>query len=405
MKIAVVGGGVSGMMAAISASKQNASVALFEKNEKLGKKMYITGKGRCNLTNNCLPDEFLSNVVSNAKFLQGAIHRFSPQSTLDFCAENGLQLKTERGNRVFPASDKSSDVIRTFASAVKNSATEVRLNTEVTDISPAEGGFWVSTAVDREFFHKVVVACGGFSYRSTGSDGFGYRVAEKFSHKIVPLKPALCKILCTGTQSLEGLSLKNVTVSFVGEKCVEEFGEMLFTKDGVSGPAVLSLSSRINRLNGKNAKISVDLKPALDEEKLDARLLRDFGERMNKNFINSLDALLPQRLVEVVATQSGIPFDRKVNSITAAQRKNLVHTLKNLTFPFVGLDDVNFAIVTAGGVDVRQINPSTMESKLHKGLYFVGEELDVDAFTGGFNIQIALSTGFVAGTSAAKEKV
>ena len=409
MKIAIIGGGPAGMMCAIAAAKGGADVTLLEKNEKLGKKMYISGKGRCNLTNNCAVADFLQNVVSNPKFLQSALYRFSPQSTLDFCAENGLSVKVERGNRVFPQSDKSSDVIKTFEKALRNAGVTVQLNTQVFSVSHSADGFVLQTSAGNQNYDKVVVATGGYSYRATGSDGFGYTVAQSFGHSLTQPKPALCRILCKGTKALEGLSLKNVQVSFVqnGKTVASEFGEMLMTDDGVSGPAVLTLSSRITALVAGNAKgnahIAIDLKPALLEETLDERVLRDFAERMNKNFENALDALLPARLVAEVVRQSGISPTKKVNQISAAERLKVVRTLKNLVFPFVGLDDINNAIVTSGGVDVRQIDPKTMQSKLRRGLYFVGETLDVDALTGGFNIQIALSTGYACGMSVCEE--
>lgn len=412
MKIAVIGGGPAGMMSAITAAKCGATVTLFEKNEKLGKKLYISGKGRCNLTNSCFVADFLSNVVTNAKFLQSAIHRFPPQSTLDFCAEYGLPTKVERGNRVFPVSDKSSDVIKTFARALQDVGVTVQLNVEVKSVAHSNGGFTLQTTLGTQTFDKVIVATGGYSYRATGSDGFGYTVARAFGHTVVTPKPALCRILCKGTAALEGLSLKNVQVSLEldGKRVASEFGEMLFTDDGVSGPAVLTLSSRVTALvSGEkrlpsNARICIDLKPALSPETLDARVLRDFSERMNKNFQNSLDALVPARLADAVVRQSGIDPLKKVNQISAAERAALVSALKNLAFPFVALDDVNAAIVTSGGVDVREINPKNMQSKLCRGLYFAGETLDVDALTGGFNIQTALATGYVCGISAAEEE-
>lgn len=398
------------MMAAIAASNGGADVTVLEKNDKTGKKMYISGKGRCNLTNDCSPRDFLSNVVTNAKFLQGALNKFSPQDTMDFCRENGLSLKVERGNRVFPQSDKSSDVIKLFTNCLLRTTT-LKLNCEVLAVTKQKDVFCLQTTLGEMFFDKVIVATGGYSYRATGCTGFGYQVAKSIGHNVQPLHPALCRIKCRGTKSLEGLSLKNVEVSYIndtkdvsekGAKSVSEFGEMLFTDDGVSGPAVLSLSSQINKFAHTGAQICINLKPALSKDSLDARILRDFSERMNKNFGNALDALLPERLVAEVVRQSGIPFDKKVNQITAAERQKLVSVLQCLTFPFVSLDELDFGIVTSGGVDVKQINPSTMESKLVGGLYFAGEVLDVDALTGGFNIQIALSTGFVAGTSAAK---
>lgn len=405
MKLAVIGAGPGGMMAAIAAANGGASVTLFEKNEKTGKKLYISGKGRCNVTNDCSVAEFLQNIVSNSRFLQSAAHRFTAEDTMNFCRENGVPVKVERGNRVFPCSDKSSDVIKAFNRALQNSGVNVVLNCPIKQVSATENGkYALKTPSGEEVFDRVIVATGGVSYKATGCDGFGYEVAARFGHDITPLAPALCRILCGNTRRLEGLSLKNVTVSFErdGKVLASEFGEMLFTDDGVSGPAALSLSSQINRL-GKTGDITIDLKPALDEKTLDARILRDFSDRMNRDFQNSLDALLPERIAQTVVEQSGISPYKKVNKITAAERASLVATLKCLRFPFVSLDKIDFGIVTAGGVCVKQINPSTMESKLRKGLYFCGEVLDVDAYTGGFNIQTALCTGFLAGSSAAKE--
>lgn len=405
MKIAVVGGGPAGMMAAISAAERGVDVTLFEQNEKLGKKLYISGKGRCNITNDCSPKDFVSNVVSNSKFLFGAINKFSSADTINFCEQNGLKLKVERGNRVFPSSDKSSDVIKTFESVLRHLNVKIRLNTRILSISTADNGFLLTTITDIMSFDRVILATGGLSYSSTGSTGDGYKFASALGHGVTKPRPALCRIMCKGVGELEGLSLKNVTVSVCdgSDKIIDsEFGEMLFTKEGISGPAVLTLSSRINKLSLRGAYISVDLKPALSFEQLDARILRDFSTRMNKNFVNSLDDLLPERLIKEVAIQSGISFLKKVNQITVIERDKLVRTLKGLAFAFERLDDIEYGIVTAGGVDVREINPSTMQSRLCRGLYFAGELMDVDAYTGGFNIQIALSTGYVAGKNAAE---
>lgn len=403
MKIAVIGAGPSGMMAALTSAQEGAEVTLFEKNEKTGKKLYISGKGRCNFTNDCSANEFLQNVVSNAKFMQGAIRRFSPSDAINFCQSNGLAMKVERGNRVFPQSDKSSDVIKTFNKVLSQAGVEARLNCPVLSVSKQEN-FVLQTEKGNEQFDKVIVATGGYSYRATGCDGFGYEVAKSFGHTLVPLRAALCRILCSGTKALEGLSLRNVQVSFVlnGKTVASEFGEMLFTNDGVSGPCALTLSSLINSVSTKGGKIKIDLKPALDEQTLDARILRDFQQNSNKNFGNALGGLLPERLIEEVVRQSGVSFSKKVHQVTAEERARLVATLKGLSFDCNGLDDVNFGIVTAGGVCVKEVSPSTMQSKLVEGLYFCGEVLDLDAFTGGFNIQIALSTGFVAGLSASK---
>lgn len=404
MRVAVVGGGPSGMMAAIAAAINGAEVTLFDKNEKVGKKLYISGKGRCNITNNCTARDFIPNVVNNGRFLFGAISKFTPQDTIDFCESNGLSVKTERGNRVFPCSDKSSDVIKMFEHKMHSVGVKIRLNCEILSIEYRNSSFLLTTITDIQAFDRVIIATGGISYSSTGSTGDGYRFASEFGHSVISVRASLCRLLCRNTDTLEGLSLKNVSVSLVdgaGNTLDEEFGEMLFAKDAVTGPAVLTLSSRINKLQFNNCRISIDLKPALDAEKLDARILRDFSGQMNRDFINSLGDLLPERLIKVVATQSGIPFYKKVNQVTATERRNLVKTIKSLSFPFVRLDDVKYGIVTAGGINVKEVNPATMESKIVSGLYFCGEVLDVDAYTGGFNIQIALSTGYVAGKSAA----
>ena len=406
MKVAVIGGGPAGMMAAITAAENGADVTLFEQNEKTGKKMYIAGKGRCNLTNDCSVREFVSNVVTNPKFVLGALHKFTPQDTMEFCENRGLQLKVERGNRVFPASDKSSDVIKLFTQQLLRSGVKLCLNEQVSGIQYQDGSYLLTTITGIVSFDRVIIATGGNSYSATGSRGDGYKFAKMLGHKVLPLRPALCRILCSNCKSLEGLTLKNVQVSLLdgnGKTIASEFGEMLFTNNGISGPAVLSLSSRINKTNLNGAKISIDLKPALDAEKLDARILRDFSERMNKDFANSLDQLLPERLRLFVVEKCGIPLCKKVNQITAQERSLLVSTLKGLLFDKVSLDAIEYGIVTSGGVDVAEVSPSTMESKLVPGLFFAGEVLDIDALTGGYNIQIALSTGYVAGTSASKE--
>ncbi len=392
------------MMAAIAASEYGADVTLFEKNEKLGKKLYISGKGRCNITNNCSVRDFVLNVATNGKFLLGALNKFAPQDTVSFLENNGLAVKTERGNRVFPCSDKSSDVIKTLERVLRGFGVKILLNSEISDVVYKENAFLLTNITDIISFDRVIIATGGLSYSATGSTGDGYRFAGKLGHSVTALRPALCRIRCKDVDELEGLSLKNVAVSAVsadGKVVAREFGEMLFAKDAVSGPAVLTLSSRINTVCLSGGKLTIDLKPALDFDKLDARLIRDFSERMNRDFINSLGDLLPERLIKAVARQSGIPFSKKVNQITAVERRRLAESIKNLSFTLIGLDDIEYGIVTAGGVDVKQVNPATMESKLIGGLFFCGETLDVDAFTGGYNIQIALSTGYVAGKSAA----
>ena len=402
MKILVIGAGPAGLMAAGTLAERGFDVTLADKNEKTGKKLYITGKGRCNVTNECDGKEFLASVVSNPKFLMSAINAFDSYDTVDFLQKNGLNTVTERGNRVFPASQKSSDVIKTFTDYCRKNGVKILLSAKVVGVKTDGEDFVVSFSDKTERFQKVIVATGGLSYPSTGSTGDGYEIAKSFGHKIVKPVQALVPIELNEpwVQKLSGLSLKNVRCTVtVGEKEIaSDFGEMLFTHKGVSGPIILSLSSKINRLNPNGLKLVIDLKPALSDDVLDARLQRDFAELNLKQFKNSLDGLLPKSLVPVVVGLSKIDPEQKVGQITREQRKNLVHLLKNLTFSVKKLAGFEEAIVTAGGVDVKEINPKTMESKLQKGLYFVGEVLDVDALTGGFNIQIALSTAYCLAT-------
>lgn len=389
-------------MAAGTLAERGFDVTLADKNEKTGKKLYITGKGRCNVTNECDGKEFLENVVSNPKFLMSAINAFDSYDTVDFLQKNGLNTVTERGNRVFPASQKSSDVIKTFTDYCRKNGVKILLSAKVVGVKTDGEDFVVSFSDKTERFQKVIVATGGLSYPSTGSMGDGYEIAKSFGHKIVKPVQALVPIELNElwVQKLSGLSLKNVrcTVTAGEKEIASDFGEMLFTHKGVSGPIILSLSSKINRLNPNGLKLVIDLKPALSDDVLDARLQRDFADLNLKQFKNSLDGLLPKSLVPVVVGLSKIDPEQKVGQITREQRKNLVHLLKNLTFSVKKLAGFEEAIVTAGGVDVKEINPKTMESKLQKGLYFVGEVLDVDALTGGFNIQIALSTAYAAAT-------
>lgn len=398
MKILVIGAGPAGLMAAGTLAERGFDVTLADKNEKTGKKLYITGKGRCNVTNECDGKEFLKNVVSNPKFLMSAINAFDSYDTVDFLQKNGLNTVTERGNRVFPASQKSSDVIKTFTDYCRKNGVKILLSTKVVGVKSDGEDFVVSFSDKTERFQKVIVATGGLSYPSTGSTGDGYEIAKSFGHKIVKPVQALVPIELNEpwVQKLSGLSLKNVrcTVTAGEKEIASDLGEMLFTHKGVSGPIILSLSSKINRLNPNGLKLLVDLKPALSDDVLDARLQRDFAELNLKQFKNSLDGLLPKSLVPVIVGLSKIDPEQKVGQITREQRKNLVHLLKNLTFSVKKLAGFEEAIVTAGGVDVKEINPKTMESKLQKGLYFVGEVLDVDALTGGFNIQTALSTAY-----------
>ena len=402
MKTAVVGAGPAGLIAAATAAA-GSDVTLFERNEKPGKKLYITGKGRCNVTNLCSPREFLEKVVRNPKFLYSAIYTFTPEDTVNLIETNGVKTKTERGNRVFPASDKASDVTKALVSnAMKAGVRFVYEN--VVSLSRKDGLFRLITSGAEYFFDKVILACGGVSYPSTGSNGDGFKLAESMGHTVTKLYPALVPVnFCEDVKSLQGLSLKNVKVTVSdGRKSESLFGEMLFTSRGASGPVVLSLSSLINRLDVKHVTFSIDLKPALDYDKLDKRVVSDFTKFKNKQFKNSLDEMLPKSLIPYIIDVSGINPDKPVNSVTKQEREILVNLLKNLSFTVDSLGSIAEGIVTSGGVSVDEVNPKTMESKLVKGLYFAGEMLDVDALTGGFNIQIALSTGFAAGTSASK---
>ena len=403
MKIAVVGAGPAGLLAAAEAAAHGAETVLLERNEKPGKKLYITGKGRCNVTNLCSPREFLEKVVRNPKFLYGALFAFTPEDTVDLLEKNGVRTKVERGNRVFPSSDKASDVTAALVKhADRSGASFVFENVE--RIIRDGDRFIVSTQSGNSDFDKVILACGGVSYPSTGSNGDGFKLAAALGHRVTPLIPALVPIiLIQDVKPLQGLSLKNITVTVSGgKKEYSLFGEMLFTARGVSGPVALSLSSLINREKLPGLKMKIDLKPALSYEKLDKRLLGDFDKFKNKQFKNSLDEMLPKSMIPYIIKLSGIVPEKPVNSVTKAERERLVGLLKGLEFGISSLGAVEEGIVTSGGVDVSEINPKTMESRVTPGLYFAGEMLDVDALTGGYNIQIALSTGFCAGRSAAE---
>ncbi|MBQ4099632.1 MAG: NAD(P)/FAD-dependent oxidoreductase [Clostridia bacterium] len=403
MKTVVIGGGPAGLISAYFSALGGNDTVLIEKNEKLGKKLYITGKGRCNVTNDCTEEEFLENVVSNPKFLMGAIYRFSPDAFMSFL-EKKTPLKTERGNRVYPLSDKASDITKCLESYLKEVGVEIKLSEKVLSIDQKDGQICsVTTEFSKIQCQKVIVCTGGVSYQSTGSTGDGYAFARSFGHTIVEPKPALCGINLKGDfyKSLQGISLKNVKLSvFRGEKEIfSDFGEMLFTHFGISGPIVLSASSYLNRCNLSDITLKLDLKPALSYEQLDARILRDFDKYKNKQIKNSLDDLLLKGLIPVVISASGVKGDIKNNEFKAESRKKLVEAIKGFEMRPYSLRDINEAIVTAGGVSVKEINPKTMESKLVKGLYFAGEVIDVDALTGGYNITIAACTGYVAGNS------
>lgn len=391
------------MMAAIFASDIGNEVVLVEKNEKLGKKLYITGKGRCNLTNDTFEEDFFNNVVTNPRFLYSSVNAFSPFDTKEFFTFHGLKLKTERGNRVFPASDKSSDVIKTLSRCLEECGVTVRLNERVEKILVSEGVVrGVKTDVEEVFADNVIIATGGASYPLTGATGNGYAFARSVGHTVTPIFPALAPLLTKGGYpELSGLSLKNVNLKvFRDEKLVsEEFGELLFTHTGISGPITLSTSSRINKLPVSELKVYIDLKPALGEKSLDERVLRDFSKYQGKLIKNALFDLLPSALVPFVISASGVDPEKKVSEITQKERQSLVRSLKFFPVPVNSLAPIKEAIVTSGGVSVKEINPKTMESKKVKGLYFAGEVIDVDAYTGGFNLQIAFSTGVAAGRS------
>ncbi len=396
MKIAIIGGGASGLFAAAVISKY-AFVTVFERNEKAGKKIYITGKGRCNFTNLCSANEFLSSVVRGDKFLISAINAFPPEKALNFFDEHGLKYVVERGNRVFPQSNKASDVTATLVKAIASFGGKIIYDARVDKITANDNGFVVSVNGDEQLFDKVILATGGASYSSTGSTGDGYKFAKEFGHRIIEPVPALCPIILKeDVRALEGLSLKNVNVTIKsGKKEHNQFGEMLFTHNGISGPCILTLSSMINRTEGAKTLI-IDLKPALSNDELDRRILRDFQANINRDFKNSLGDLLPKSLIPYIINRSGIFSDKKINLISKEERQRLVQILKNFTFTVVGLEKIDYAIVTSGGVDLKEINPKTMESKLVPGLYVVGELLDVDALTGGFNLHIAWATAYAA---------
>ena len=409
-KIIVIGGGPAGMFAAIAAAETGSQVILLEKNEKLGKKLFITGKGRCNITNAGDMDNLFANVMTNAKFLYSAFYSYDNQRVTDFFERNGLRTKTERGNRVFPVSDHSSDVIATLQKVLKEKKVKVMLHTQVQSLLMESSGedapenivtgvkLTDGTTMPAD---AVIIATGGFSYQTTGSTGDGYRFAKSIGHSVTPILPALVPLNVREEweELLMGLSLKNIEVTFYdGDKKVfTDFGEMLFTHFGVSGPVILSASSVITGIvKERPVRLSIDLKPAITDEQLDERILRDFSKEQNKAFKNSLDELLPKKLIPVIVMQSGIKPEKKVNEVTREERQRLVKLLKNFDMTVTSTRGFNEAIITQGGVNVKEINPSTMESKLVKNIYFAGEVIDVDAVTGGFNLQVAWSTAYAA---------
>lgn len=409
MRVIVIGGGAAGMMAAASAAEAGAEVIIFEKNEKLGKKLFITGKGRCNLTNACECEELFSNIISNPKFMYSAINDFDNRAVMDFFENAGCKLKIERGNRVFPASDHSSDVILTLSNILKQKNVEIRLNSEITGLSVSEDNYITGVILKngkRAEADSVIIATGGLSYKATGSTGDGFRFAEETGHRVTKLNPSLVPFECREEycSTLMGLSLKNVSLKIMDDKkkLFEGFGEMLFTHFGISGPLVLSASSFYNKRKNDILKAFIDLKPALSEDVLDKRLIREFEENGNKEFKNSLGALYPTKLIPVIIAISGIDQYKKTNSVTGKERRRLLEITKRFPLTITGTRSFDEAIITKGGISVKDINPSTMESKLIKGLFFAGEVIDVDALTGGFNLQIAWSTGFLAGENAAR---
>ena len=417
-KVIVIGGGPAGMMSAITAAEHGNKVTIIEKMPSFGKKLLITGKGRCNITSSLYMSEFIKNTPGNGTFLYSAFQNYTNTDIIQFLKSQGLEVKEERGNRIFPVTDKSIDVLNCFLKRMKELHIETMLNTRVEKILIKNYNI-LGVRTDREIIQadKVILATGGKSYPLTGATGDGYKIAAELGHKIVKIKPSLVPLEVYETQeckSLQGLSLKNVSLKIVdtqkNKTIYEDFGEMLFTHFGISGPMVLSGSAHLvrykeieNLLIEKKIKIQIDLKPALTEEQLDNRILRDFKEFKNKQFKHSLDKLLPQKMIQAIIQKSNINQDKRVNEITKEERKRLIKILKNFEITVKGFRPVEEAIITSGGVNVKEINPKTMESKLIKGLYFAGEVIDVDSYTGGFNLQIAYSTGYTAGKSCSEE--
>ena len=414
MKVIVIGGGPAGMMAAIASAKKGNDVILIEKMKSLGRKLCITGKGRCNITSSLEMEEFIKNIPGNGMFLYSSFNNFTNKDIIDFLKEEGLQVKEERGNRIFPVTDKASDVLNCFIKELNKLNVKVMLNTKVTEII-IENNIIVGIRTENELIKadKVILATGGKSYPLTGSTGDGYNFVKKLGHTITGIKPSLVPLESYDKQEIEalqGLSLKNVEINLIDETkrkvIYNNFGEMLFTHFGVSGPIILSGSAHLVRyknieelLKNKQIVLTIDFKPALSEEKLDSRILRDFEELKNKQFKNSLDKLLPKKLIPVVIEKIGINPNKKVNEITKEERRKIVKELKNFRITIKGFRPIEEAIITSGGINIKEINPKTMESKLIKNLFFAGEIIDVDAYTGGFNLQIAYSTGYTAGIS------
>ena len=405
-RVIVIGGGAAGMMAAGTAAERGAQVTLLEKNDRLGKKLYITGKGRCNVTNDCAPEEFFQNVPRNPRFLYSAVYGFAPRDAMAFFEGLGCALKTERGSRVFPVTDRSASVIDALRAWLRKNGVRVVHETAERILTQDGAAAAVRTEAGLHPADRVILAAGGCSYPLTGSTGDGYRMAAELGHTIVPVEGSLVPLVEKGhwCKQMQGLSLRNISIRMVNQKgrCVyEEFGELLFTHFGLSGPVILSASAHMKP--DEQYRIVIDLKPALDEQKLDQRLLRDFEQYQNRNFENVLHELLPKAMVPVAVRRSGIDPEQKVHSITRQQRLALVQLLKHFDVEIACKAPIEDAIVTSGGVKVGEIDPKTMQSKLVRGLYFAGEIIDVDAYTGGFNLQIAWSTGRAAGIAAAEK--
>ena len=412
MKVIVIGGGPAGMMSAISSAENGNDVTIIEKMQSLGRKLLITGKGRCNITSSLDMDEFIKNIPGNGMFLYSAFKNYTNQDIIKLLKEEGLEVKEERGNRIFPVTDKSLDVLKCFEKKLKSLNVNIILNTKVKEIL-AEDNIVKGVKTEKEIINadKVILATGGKSYSLTGSTGDGYVMAQKLGHTITKINPSLVPLETFDKETcknLQGLSLKNVQIELIDKNknkvIYEDFGEMLFTHFGVSGPTILSSSAHLVRhkniqqlFNENKISLKIDFKPALSEEKLNDRILRDFNEEKNKMFRNSLDKLLPQKLIPIIIKISGIEPNKKVNEITKIERKNLVKLLRNFEITIKGFRTIDEAIITSGGIKIKEINPKTMESKIIKGLYFAGEIIDVDAYTGGFNLQIAYSTGYTAG--------
>lgn len=421
MRIAVIGGGPAGMMAAISASQNQNEVYLLEKNSKLGKKLLITGKGRCNITSSLDIREFIANIPGNGSFLYSAFNNYTNQDIIEFLKKNGVAVKEERGNRIFPVSDKSIDVLNAFTKELNKKQVKIKFDAKVTGIEVEKNKVKAVTYIDKNnenkklLVDKVILATGGKTYSATGSTGDGYEIAKKLGHTITKIRPSLVPLTASGEslnicQELQGLSLKNVSMKLINlenkKSIYEDFGEMLFTHFGVSGPMILSSSAHLlqyknvdNLLAQSKIQLQIDLKPALSLEKLDLRLQRDFAQEKNKDFKNSLNNLLPQKLIAVIVEKSGIKPNKQVNEITKEERLRLANLLKEFKIIISGFRPLDEGIITSGGINIKEINPKTMESKIIEGLYFAGEIIDVDAYTGGFNLQIAYSTGYTAGNN------